>query len=61
MIEVEDEYNTNAIVEKSVAKKQVMIRGTVPGTGKSYICKTMAALGYKIALRGYYRSLRVKL
>ena len=29
-------------------KKQVMIRGIVPGTGKSYICKRMAELGYKV-------------
>ena len=48
MIEVEDEYNTDAIVEKIGDKKQVMIRGTVPGTGKSYICKRMAELGYKV-------------
>ena len=47
MIESEDEYNTDAIVEKIGDKKQVMIRGTVPGTGKSYICKRMAELGYK--------------
>ena len=48
MIEVEDEYNTDAIVEKIGDKKQVMILGTVPGTGKSYICKRMAELGYKV-------------
>ena len=48
MIEVEDEYNTDAIVEKTVDKKQVMIRGTAPGTGKSYICKRMAELGHKV-------------
>ena len=47
-IEIEDEYNTDAIVEKIVEKKLVMIRGTVPGTGKSYICKRMAELGYKV-------------
>ena len=47
-IEIEDEYNTDAIVEKIVDKKQVMIRGTVPGTGKSYICKGMAELGYRV-------------
>ena len=35
MIEVEDKYNTDAIVEKIVDKKQAMIRGTAPGTGKS--------------------------
>ena len=48
MIEVEDEYNTDAIVEKIGDKKQVVIRGTVPGTGKNYICKRMAELGYKV-------------
>ena len=48
MIEVEDKYNTDAIVEKIVDKKQVMIRGTAPGTGKSYICKRMAELGHKV-------------
>ena len=47
-IEVKNEYDTEAIVEKIVEKKQVMIRGTVPGTGKSYICKRMAELGYKV-------------
>ena len=47
-IEVKDEYDTDAIVEKIIEKKQVMIRGTVPGTGKSYICKRMAELGYKV-------------
>ena len=48
MIEVEDEYNTDAIVEKIVDKKQIMIRGTVPGTGRSYICKRMAEFGYEV-------------
>ena len=47
-IEIEDEYNTDAVVEKIVETKQVMIGGTVPGTGKSYICKRMAELGYKV-------------
>ena len=47
-IEVEDEYNTDAIVEKIVEKRQVMIRGLYAGTGKSYICKRMAELGYKV-------------
>ena len=44
-----DEYSTDAIVEKIVEKKQVMIRGLYAGTGKSYICKRMAELGYKVA------------
>ena len=47
-IEVNDEYDTDAIVEKIVEKKQVMIRGLYAGTGKSYICKRMAELGYKV-------------
>ena len=38
-IAIEDEYNTDAIVEKIVEKKLVMIRGTVPGTGKSIYAK----------------------
>jgi len=46
-IAVEDEYNTDNIVDK-IVEKQVMIRGTVPGTGKSYTCKRMAELGYKV-------------
>ena len=47
-IEVKNEYDTDTIVEKIVEKKQVMIRGTVPGTGKSYICKRMDELGHKV-------------
>ena len=47
-IEVNDEYDTDAIVEKIVEKRQVMIRGLYAGTGKSYICKRMAELGYKV-------------
>ena len=49
-IEIEDEYNTDAIVEKIVEKRQVMIRGLYAGTGKSYICTRMAELGYKVVL-----------
>ena len=64
-IEVKNEYDTDAIVEKIVEKKQVMIRGTVPRTGKSYICKRMDELGYKVVFvcptNSYYRSLRGKL
>ena len=37
----------NAIVDNIVEKKQVMIRGTVR-TGKSFSCKRMAELGYKV-------------
>ena len=47
-IEVKNEYDTDAIVEKIVEKRQVMIRGLYAGTGKSYICKRMAELGYKV-------------
>ena len=47
-IEVKNEYDTDAIVEKIVENKQVMIRGLYAGTGKSYICKRMAELGYRV-------------
>ena len=47
-IEVKSEYDTDAIVEKIVEKRQVMIRGLYAGTGESYICKRMAELGYKV-------------
>ena len=48
VIEVENEYDTDTIVEKIVEKRQVMIRGLYAGTGKSYICKRTAELGYKV-------------
>ena len=65
MIEVEDEYNTDAIVEKIVDKKQIMIRGTVPGQVGVIYAKGWLNLGIRLSssvlLIGYYRSLRVKL
>ena len=47
-IEVENEYDTDAIVSKIAEKKQVMIRGLYAGTDKNYICKRIAELGYKV-------------
>ena len=47
-IEVKNEYDTVPIVETIVEKRQVMIRGLYAGKGKSYICKRMAELGYKV-------------
>ena len=64
-IEVKNEYDTDAIVEKIVEKKQVMIRGLYAGTGKSYICKGWLNWGIRLSssvlLIGYCRSLRGKL
>ena len=47
-IKVDDEYKTDDIIQKTVYTKQVMIRGLVPGTGKSYICQKMTEKGYKV-------------
>ena len=39
---VQDEYNTDNIIEEHILpNKHVIIRGDVPGTGKSFICQKM--------------------
>ena len=48
-LSVEDEWDTDTIVKQNVLPYgRLMIRGFVPGTGKSYICKRMQNLGYKV-------------
>ena len=47
-IKIVDEYKTDDIIKKIVDVKQVMIRGLIPGTGKSYICQKMTNKGYKV-------------
>lgn len=47
-IMIEDEYDTDSIISKIEKVKQVMIRGLVPGTGKSYICQKMVDKGYTV-------------
>ena len=47
-IEIKDEYDTDDIISKIEKVKQVMIRGVVAGTGKSYICQKMTDKGYKV-------------
>ena len=63
-IEIEDEYNTDALVDKIVEKKLVMIRGTVPGTGKAISAKGWLKYGIKLSSFAlpidYCKSLRVK-
>ena len=46
---VKDEWNTDEIIDEHVlTNKRLMIRGSVPGTGKSFICKHLQNRGYKV-------------
>ena len=46
---VKGEWNTDEIVEEHVlSNRRLMIRGDVPGTGKSYICKHLQEKGYNV-------------
>ena len=47
-LEVQDEYDTPAIVKQIVDKRVVMIRALYAGSGKSYIAEWMANNGYKV-------------
>ena len=47
-VEVVDEWDTETICKDITKYKQVLIRGRVPGTGKSYIAEYFARLGYKV-------------
>ena len=49
-INVKNEYDTDAIIDDIIEKNPVMIRGEVPGTGKSYICQKMMDRNYKVAI-----------
>eukprot|EP00438_Fugacium_kawagutii_P019097 Skav234725 [mRNA] locus=scaffold634:457313:460261:+ [translate_table: standard] len=47
--EVKDEWNTDEIVDEHVLNnRRLMIRGDVPGTGKSYICKHLQERNYNV-------------
>ena len=47
-IGIKNEYDTKSIIEEIKTQNPVMIRGEVPGTGKSYICQMMVEYGYKV-------------
>lgn len=47
-IAVDDEYNTDSIIDKIVEQNPVIIRGLFAGTGKSYICQRMVERNYKV-------------
>ena len=47
-IDIKDEYDTNSIIEEIKTHNPLMIRGEVPGTGKSYICQKMVEHKYKV-------------
>jgi hypothetical protein len=47
--EVTDEWNTDEIIDEHILNnKRLMIRGDVPGTGKSYICQHLQDRNYKV-------------
>ena len=46
---VKDEYDTDNIIEEHIERgKPIMIRGELPGTGKSFICQRMVEKGYNV-------------
>lgn len=46
---VSDEWDTERIIDEHVLPyKRLMIRGFVPGTGKSHLCKMMVSRGHKV-------------
>ena len=47
-IDIVDEYDTDNIIEIIEEHNIMMIRGEVPGAGKSYICQKMVDKGYKV-------------
>ena len=47
-IDIVDEYDTDNIIEIIKEHNIMMIRGEVPGTGKSYICQKIVDKGYKV-------------
>ena len=48
-VKVSDEWDTDRITEENVLPyTRLMIRGFVPGTGKSHICKTMVNRGHGV-------------
>eukprot|EP00438_Fugacium_kawagutii_P014503 Skav208988 [mRNA] locus=scaffold395:76378:79443:- [translate_table: standard] len=48
-LHIRDEYDTHNIIEEHIIpSKHVIIRGELPGTGKSYICQKMVEKGYNV-------------
>ena len=47
-LKVEDEYNTKEMCQLFENHKRVMVRADLPGSGKSYACKSMEQLGHKV-------------
>jgi len=45
--EVEDEWDVQAICEKIIRRKRMMLRAKYPGSGKSYIGKHLQKMGYE--------------
>ena len=47
--EVKDEWNTDEIIDEHVLKNErLIIRASLRGSGKSYICKHFQTRGYKV-------------
>ena len=47
-IDIVDEYDTDNIIEIIEQNNPIMIRGALPGTGKSYICQKMVDKNYNV-------------
>ena len=47
-IDIKDEYDTDNIIEIVKQNNPIMIKGELPGTGKSYICQTMVDKNYNV-------------
>ena len=47
-IDVENEYDTDNIIEEIKVNNPMMIRGELPGAGKSFICQKMVDKGYTV-------------
>ena len=52
-IDIKDEYDTDNIIEIVKQNNPIMIRGELPGTGKSYICQKMVDKNYKVIFLSY--------
>ena len=48
VIDIENEYATDDIIEVNKENNPIMIRGVYAGTGNSYICQKMVGKGYKV-------------
>ena len=47
-IDIKDEYDTDNIIEIVKQNNPIMIRGELPGAGKSYICQKMVDKNYNV-------------